>query len=71
MKKYFVFKFTLVHRFNLERIDDVYSFGYNLVDATRHLRKLFPVSYYDVLEVSSPSMSKLVIVGYSNYSELI
>lgn len=70
-KKKNVFRFTLVNRFSLEKLDDVFVFGRDVSSATRNLRRLFPTALYDVEEAMLFENSSLVIVGYSNLEALL
>lgn len=70
MKKKSLWRFTLVNRDSLERLDEVVCFGYNLVDATKHLRRLFVASLYDIVDVVQVRDSNFVMVGASNYTKI-
>lgn len=67
----FFWRFTLVNRFSLEKVTDVFCFGSSLTSAVRNLRRLFPVVLYDVDEVMQVQNSHVVVAGYSNLEDLI
>lgn len=70
MKQKSLWRFTLVNRFSLEHIDEVVCFGDTLVDATKHLRRLFDASLYDIDDVVQVRNSNFVMVGLSNYTKI-
>lgn len=70
-QKNFAWRFTLVNRFTLERINEVFTFACDLPHATKKVRGLFPASLYDVEQTMCVDNSSVVIVGYSNLEDLL